>query len=552
MSLSHAGVDLLLHNGRIATLGSDRLELSTVSSLAIRDGKVIAMGDDDELEPLRAGARGVVDLQGRRAIPGLNDSHIHAVRAGASWNHALHWDHVRSVTEALALIHEAAQRRKPGSWIPVIGGWHSRQFRERRPPTSEELNQAAPRHPVYVQELYDRGILNSAGLKACGWHDHSDDPAGGALIRGPGGELTGEIRGIGAFTLPTTLALHITHEEAVDGTESMMSAFARAGLTGVVDGGGMLMKPADYNPIFDVWQSERMAVRFRLFISAWTRGGEVADITQLTEFARPDFGDGMLKFSGVGEMPHMGCHDMEGLDPSFSIDDASYREFVDITRRCVDRGWRISAHSVLDRSLSAILDAWEEVPGVAGRRFSIVHADQASERNLRRIAALGAGVLVQNRLLLKGADYVEAWGAKATAGAPPLGRMRSLGLTVGGGSDATRGNWYSPWASIFWLVTGSSLDGATRRAPEDRLSIFEAIASYTRDAAWFTGEEGHRGRLLPGYDADICVPTDDPFECDEAQLIDLASSLTIVGGRVTHASEDFADVRNVDGRPGER
>ena len=205
---------------------------------------------------------------------------------------------------------------------------------------------------------------------------------------------------------------------------------------------------------------------------------------------------------------------------------------------------------MLDSSVSRVLDAWEQVERETGRisqlRCSIVHADGASEVSLRRVAALRAGVLVQNRLLLQGADYVRAWGQEAADAAPRIGVMRQLGIPVGGGADATRAHRYSPWASIWWLVTGRSIDGATRRHEGDRLSRHDAIASYTRDAAWFTAEERWRGRLSPGYDADLCVPTADPFECAEDDLLGLRSDPTVVGGRVTHTSGDFGK-----GSPGE-
>jgi hypothetical protein len=122
--------------------------------------------------------------------------------------------------------------------------------------------------------------------------------------------------------------------------------------------------------------------------------------------------------------------------------------------------------------------------------------------------------------------------------------MRQLGRPVGGGTDATRANRYAPWASIWWLVTGRSIEGATRRREGGRLSRHDAIASYTRDAAWFTGEDGWRGRLSPGYDADLCVPTAGPFQCAEDDLCDLRSDLTVVGGRVTHTSGDFGGLHS--------
>jgi predicted amidohydrolase YtcJ len=532
-------VDLVLHSGRVSTMALAGEAPAEVASVAIAGGRVVAIGTDAEIAPLRALAARVVDLQGRRALPGLNDAHIHAVRAGVSWTRTMHWEDVRSLGEALERTREDAARRGPGAWVSVIGGWHSSQLAERRAPTRAELDEAAPDNPVFVQELYDRGILNSAGLSACGFAEDSDDPPRGHLVRDADGRLTGEVRGVGAFAVPTAVALAASDADAEAGVRAMNAVFARHGLTGVVDGGGLLVTPRDYDPLYAMWRADRLDVRTRLFISAWNRGSEVADIDALTSLVQPASGDGMLRVVGVGEIPHLGCHDMEGLDP-FELSDEAYDELVEIVRMCAARGWRMSVHAVRDASLERIIDAWEEVDRetglIAGSGFSIVHADEASVENLARLAQIGAGVMVQDRMLLKGGDYVDAWGAEATASAPPIGTMRDLGLVIGAGTDATRANWFSPWASIWWLVTGGTLDGRGIRSERHRMTRHDALAAYTRDAAWFTGEHGHRGRLLPGYDGDLCVPTVDPLQCADDELRGILSDLTVLGGRITHDS----------------
>jgi len=532
-------VDLVLRGGRITTFADADQAPAEVESIAIAGGRVVAVGTDQQLAPYADLAAEVVDLGGRRVLPGLNDAHIHAVRGGNSWTRSLHWEPVRSLDEALATIAAAAAELPPGAWISVVGGWHRSQFAEGRVPTRADLDDVAPDHPVYLQELYDLGILNTAGLRACGFDADTPDPPRGSLERAESGELTGRIRGVGAFATPISRALATDETQAQDGIRALAAEFARHGLTGVVDGGGLLVTPRDYDPISAVRRAGDLGIRARLFVSAWTRGGEVADIEALTSLVQPDSGDGMLRIVGVGEIPHLGCHDMEGLDP-FAVPDAAFEELVDIVRLCAQRGWRMSVHAVLDATLGRILDAWERVEAetgaVAGRGWSIVHADEASTENLARLARLGAGILVQNRLILKGGDYEESWGAAATAQAPPIGTMRELGIVIGGGTDATRANWFSPWASIWWLVTGDTLDGRGRRDPVHRLDRLAAIATYTRDAAWFTGEQAHRGRLAPGYDADLCVPSLDPLTCADDDLRDIRSDLTVLAGRVTHRS----------------
>lgn len=530
-AMSH-GADLVLRGGRVWLGGED----PAPATIAVRGGRILAVGSDTELEPLLEGAQ-VRDLGGRVVVPGLIDSHIHAVRAGVSWGRALHWEDVRSLDAALESIALEASRRPPGEWIAVLGGWHPRQLAEGRPPTRAELDRVAPGHPVYVQYLYDGAVLNSRALDACGWDDDSPDPVRGELERDGSGRLTGRAFGVGAFTVPLGLLHRFGLEEAVAGTRRMLQRFTELGLTGIADAGGLLMTPAEYRPLFELWRRESLPLRARLFLSAWTRGAERDDVAAIAALAPADFGDGMLRWAGIGEIPHLGCHDMEGFTP-FELADEHVEELVEIVRECVSAGLRMSVHAVLDSTLSRILDAWERVEaetgGVAGRRFSIVHADEASPENLRRIAALGAGILVQNRLTLKASDYVELWGERKTRNAPPLGTMRELGIPVGAGTDATRANWYSPWASIHWLVTGESIDGAATRNEEHRLSLPDALHAYTSGAAWFTGEEHRRGRLLPGFDADLAVLDTDPFAIPHAELPGVASALTVVGGRIVH------------------
>lgn len=542
-ALPHA-VDLVLTNGRITTF-ADEHGPAEAQSVAIAGGRILAVGSDGELAGYQAIAERVVDVGGRRVIPGLFDSHVHAMRAGVSWTVSLHWEDVRSIEDGLAMIRARAAEVPAGTWIAVIGGWHRRQLAERRVPTPQELTAAAPDHPVYVQETYDVGVLNEAGLGACGWAGASvEDPPRGRLERGEDGRASGVILGVGAFAVPLGLVHAIDRDEARAGTVAMTRDFAAHGLTTVADGGGLLVRPSDYEPLFDAWRDGDLAVRFRLFYSAWDRGGELANVSALTELQQHDFGDGIVKVAGVGELLHFGAHDLEGFE-EFVVDDTTVAGLIEISRVIAERGWRAQMHAVLGPTLDRVLEAWEAVERetglIRGRRWAIVHADSASPGQLDRMAALGLGALVQNRHLLKGGDYVEHWGEEATAHAEPIAGMLARGIPIGLGSDATRANWFSPWASIAWFVTGRSVDGAGVRAGEHLLSREAAIRAYTAGPAWFTGEEDRLGRIAPGFEADLAVLDADPFAVDDDALAAIRSDLTIMGGRVTHASPAFRE-----------
>src|SRR6266849_3606494 len=166
MSTSHAIADLIVTNGRIATL-DDRG--SIVSAVAVKQGRVVAVGSDRDVEPHRGSHTRAIDLEGHSVIPGLNDSHIHPIRCGLSFNIELRWDGVASLADALRMLRDQARRTPPPQWVRVVGGWTEFQFAERRMPTLDEINDAAPDTPVFVMHLYDRALLNAAALRAVGY-----------------------------------------------------------------------------------------------------------------------------------------------------------------------------------------------------------------------------------------------------------------------------------------------------------------------------------------------------------------------------------------------
>src|SRR5712664_2153771 len=143
--------DIILHNGRITTLDPKYPE---ATNLAIKDSRVLAADDAEEYR--RGPATKVIDLRGRRVVPGLNDSHLHVIRGGLNYNMELRWDGVPSLADALRMLKEQAQRTPPGQWVRVVGGWSEFQFAERRLPTIEEINAVATDTPVFVMHLYDR------------------------------------------------------------------------------------------------------------------------------------------------------------------------------------------------------------------------------------------------------------------------------------------------------------------------------------------------------------------------------------------------------------
>src|SRR5580700_4639219 len=239
--------DVIIYNGKLATQDDKR---SFAQAAAIRGGKFIAVGSDREMMAYRGADTKLIDLHKRTVIPGLNDSHLHLIREGLNYNMELRWDGVPSLADGLRMLREQAQRTPPGQWVRVVGGWSEFQFAERRMPTIEELNRAAPDTPVFVLHLYDRALLNRAALRAVGCTKDSLNPPGGEIVRDAGGNPTGIlIARPNAVILYATLAKgpKLPLEYQANSSRQFMRELNRLGITSVVDaGGGSQNYPEDY------------------------------------------------------------------------------------------------------------------------------------------------------------------------------------------------------------------------------------------------------------------------------------------------------------------
>src|ERR1700745_3561833 len=239
--------DLILHRGLFTTLSRSR---PTASAVAIRDGRFLAVGTDSEVMPLAGPKTKVVDLKGRRVLPGLIDNHLHIIRGGLNFNLELRWDGVRSLADAMGMLKRQAEITPAPRWVRVVGGFTEHQFAEKRLPTIDELNAIAPDTPGFILHLYDRAILNAAALRAVGYTKDTPEPPAGEIVRDAKGNPTGLLLAKpNANILYATLAKgpKLPFEYQVNSTRHFMRELNRLGVTGAIDaGGGFQNYPEDY------------------------------------------------------------------------------------------------------------------------------------------------------------------------------------------------------------------------------------------------------------------------------------------------------------------
>jgi predicted amidohydrolase YtcJ len=542
MTQSNAAADLILHNGRVTTLDPN---LPEASEVAVKDGYIVGVGNVGAFP--RSPYTTVIDLHGRRVIPGLNDSHMHPIRGGLNYNMELRWDGVPSLADALRMLKEQAARTPPPQWVRVIGGWTEFQFAERRMPTLDEINRAAPDTPVFVLHLYDRAFLNAAALRAVGYTKDTPAFPGGEVQRDKQGNPTGLlIARPNAMILYATLAKgpKLSPEDQINSTRHFMSELNRFGITSVIDaGGGFQNYPDDYEVINELHRRGELTVRFAYNLFTQKPKQELVDFQRWTKMTKPGEGDDFYRMNGAGEMLVYSAADFEDfLEPRPEMPPVLEDELKAVIRDLVENRWPFRLHATYDETISRALNVYEEVNREVpfdGIHWFFDHCETISDRNIERIKALGGGIAVQDRMAFQGEYFVDRYGEKQAQRTPPIRRMLELGVSVGAGTDATRVSSYNPFVALYWLITGKTIGGTALYPESNRLDRIEALRLYTVGSSWFSSEEGKKGSIVPGQLADLSVLSADYFSIPEEQIKHLESVLTVIGGRVVFAAGEF-------------
>jgi predicted amidohydrolase YtcJ len=535
---------LILHNGRFTTL--DRAN-PVADAVAIKDGRFTHVGRAQDILPLANSGTRVIDLQGRRVLPGLIDNHLHIIRGGLNFNLELRWDGVRSLADAMAMLKRQVAITPAPQWVRVVGGFTEHQFVEKRLPTIDELNAVAPDTPVFLLHLYDRALLNGAALRAVGYTKDTPAPPGGEIVRDAAGNPTGLLLAKpNASILYATLAKgpKLPFEYQLNSTRHFMRELNRLGVTGAIDaGGGFQNFPEDYQVIQQLADAGQLTIRLAYNLFTQKPKQEKQDFLNWTATSRYKQGDDYFRHNGAGEMLVFSAADFEDFrQPRPDMAPEMEGELEEVVRVLVQNKWPWRLHATYDETIDRALGVFEKVnrdTPLAGLNWFFDHCETISEKSIDRIAALGGGIAVQHRMAYQGEYFVERYGAGAAEATPPVKRMLEKGVKVSAGTDATRVASYNPWVSLSWLVTGKTVGGMQLYPQRNCLDREAALRMWTENVTWFSNEVGKKGRIEAGMLADLVVPDRDFFACPESDIADTTALLTMVGGKVVYAAGPF-------------
>ncbi len=536
ISAPSTDADLVVTGAKVATLDGAS---HTVEAFAVRDGRIVALGSNAAVRALVGPGTQVVDGGGRTVIPGLIDSHMHAVRAALSYSVEVNWIDARTIAEAMARLRSAAARSPNAAWLVVAGGWTEQQFEERRRPTLQEVQAASGEHPAWIQLFYSALLITPKAREALGIAPDALPPKTTAQLDGngnPTGWLQSEIVGLSSLfdRLPKPSLM-----DNLAGTRQFFSELNRLGITGVVDPGGFSLAPPQYAALLQLWREHALTVRVAYSLFAQNAGSELADYRNLTQLLPMGFGDDMLKFNGIGERVTLAMYNNTAPDA------ATREKFYEVIRWAAAQGMAVTIHWTDGASVPVLLDLYErlnrELP-IGRLRWSIAHLDDVSAESLARMKALGVGWTMQDAMYFAG-DGVRAARGDAVQHMPPLMTAVRAGVVVGAGTDAHRVATYNPFIALQWMLDGRTVGGNPTRGADETPSRELALRLYTLNGAWFSFDEGRRGSLEVGKLADFAILDQDYFSVPVDRIGRTVSLLTVVGGKVVHAAQPFAMVR---------
>lgn len=541
MAVSPLVPDLVLVNGRVRTMDA----AGTVgSAVAVRDGRVVAVGGDDEVRALAGEGTTVADLGGRVVYPGLIDAHNHLLLTGEMLREVRLYD-CRSIGEVVEKVAERVRQSPPGAW--VLGrGWDESLLAEGRHPTRHDLDPVSPDNPVVIHRVWNKLVCNSAALAAAGIDRESPDPPADVLYSGSF-ERDGEGNPTGLFRdrAKELISSHVpppTEAEMVEAIGLACRAYNALGLTAVADPG---LYPEQIRAYHRAAREGVLTVRSDLLLAAWGFGAPETEEGLQERFVAlgvaGGFGDDLLRLGGIKLMPDGGMSDRTArmLQPYLDDPDnfgqwvVAPERLVELIRWVHDLGWAMDIHTCGDEAQQVVVEAYAAAQAANPQprlRHRVHHAYFPTARALKAMAAHGIPAVVSSAFIANlGEGFVNSVGPERAARAMPMRTYLEAGVPLAGSSDSTVAD-FNPWVGIDAAVRRTTVPGRVL-GPEEALTVAEAIRSYTAGGAFAMGREADLGTLEPGKLADLIVLDRDPEAIPAEELRSMRPAATMLGGR---------------------
>jgi len=508
---------VILENGVVRTMDAS---LPRAGALAVAGAQVA--GGVGTHETALASPE-VVDLRGRCVVPGFTDSHVHFPQWALA-QRQLRLEETRSVGEAVALVADAAARSSGSTWIRGTG-WRSAGWGAE--PTRHDLDPVSGDVPVALQARDGHSLwLNSAALARA---DGDLRVPGGVVELDERGEPTGVLREESAWAFRARYVYGQTSEdEWVDAMRAGLRIATSRGVTAIHDKDGWLGALRFFQQLH---HERALTLRVWQSLPALELLDELEAIGLAAGLGDDYLRAGYLKTFMDGTL---GSQTARLLDGS-GVEITSREQLAEIVRRAARLGWPVAVHAIGDRANRDALDAFEETAGdwrPRGLRPRIEHAQLLAPEDVGRFAQLGVAASVQFSHAPSDRDLADRFWTDMTDRAYAYRSLRDAGALLANGSDAPVEE-LDPLAGIRAGVL-RTLDGRPAWHPEQAVTVQEALEATTVNPAWLTGDERRRGKLLPGYLADLVVLDRDPFTIEPAELPEVRVIATMVGGRWVH------------------
>lgn len=530
-----AAVDLIIFNGKIIT---NTAAFHIAEAMAVQGERIIAVGATADITRLAGKQTRRVDLQGRAVIPGLIDTHTHALdwaRSVVRDEVDLSFPKVKKIEDVVRAVGERATKLKPGEWI-VGTSWDDAKLDERRYITRQDLDRVTPANPVYLTHVSGHlAAANSLALKLANVTTATPDPRGGVIEKDARGQLTGVVKdtamGLVGGVLPPP-----TREDSIKALAHLSQAAAEVGLTTIHD---IALMPDDFAAYQEAYRKGVLKIRVQM--APLVTG--LKDVERLKAMGiHTGFGDAHLKFGAIKTFTDggMGARTIAIYPPGVQNESQNTglllwksEDLENAHQQLAALGWQLATHAIGDRAIDQVLDSYAKLARLhAGRdmRNRVIHCGIATPAIQKRLKELNTLVDSNPPFVYWIGSWFEKYGAERVRWSYPAKSYFDNGIIASGGSDVYVTP-ISPWWGIWAAVVRREIKSNQVIAPEERVSARQALQMYTVNGAYAGFEETIKGTLETGKLADFVVLDRNPLEIPVDELKDIKVVATFVGGQ---------------------